>query len=103
MQRSMILLVSAVTLALAACGPVPGVGPLFGPDSGTAVLFILALIGLLAYGIKRLREGKTGEMSATSGRSRNPEPAIRILRERYAKGEISRSDYLQSLDDLVQH
>ena len=94
MQRSMILLVSAVTLALAACGPVPGVGPLFGPDLGTAVLLILALIGLFAYRIKRLREGKTGEMSAARGRSRNAEePAIRI----FARAIRQRRDQPQRL------
>src|ERR1700678_467711 len=55
MQRSMVLLVlltSALTAALVACAPVPGLGPLFGPDSGMA-LFFLAAIGLAAYGITR--------------------------------------------------
>jgi uncharacterized membrane protein len=103
MQRSIPPLVLTVTAALAACSPVPGMGPLFGPDSGTTVLF-LAVIGLFAYGIKRLPQRKTDLRSgAESGRAHNGEPAIQILRERYAKGEINRDEYLQSLRDLVQN
>jgi uncharacterized membrane protein len=103
MQRSIVLLVSGVTLALAACGPVPGLGPLFGPDSGATLLF-LAVIGLLVYGVARLRQRKTDLGPRTeSGHRHNGEPAIQILRERYAKGEISRAEYLQSLNDLVQN
>lgn len=106
MQRSMVLLVllgSAVTAALAACAPVPGLGPLFGPDAGTTPFF-LAVIGLAAYGVRRLQQRKTAlGRRAESGHDHNGEPAIQILRERYAKSEISRSEYLQSLNDLVQN
>jgi len=38
MQRSIPLLVLAESTALAACAPVPGLGPLFGPDSGSTLL-----------------------------------------------------------------
>jgi len=104
MQRSIPLLVLAVSTALAACAPVPGLGPLFGPDSGSTLLF-LAVIGLLAYGVKRLRERRTdGGPNPENGRGRHTgEPAIQILRERYAKGEIGRTEYLQSLNDLLQN
>jgi uncharacterized membrane protein len=91
-----------VIAAIAACAPVPELGPLFGPDSGMALVF-LTIIGLAAYGIKRLQQPKTDlGPRAESGHSKNWEPAIQILRERYAKGEISRCEYLQSLNDLVR-
>lgn len=105
MQRSILLLVplgSALTAALAACAPLPGLGPMFGPDSGASLL-IFAVIGLCVYGVQRLRQQKHDWWPrAAGGRGVNREPAIQILRERYAKGEISRNDYLQSLDDLVR-
>jgi uncharacterized membrane protein len=104
MQRSMVLLVllgSVLTAALVACAPVPGLGPVFGPDSGMA-LFFLAAIGLAAYGITRRQQRKPDwGRRAESGHDRTGEPAMQILRERYAKGEISRSEYLQLLDDLT--
>jgi uncharacterized membrane protein len=103
MQRSLPLLALVVPAALAACSPVPGLGPLFGLDSGTTLL-VLAVIGLFAYGVKRLLPHKTDwGPSPESGHGHNAEPAIQILRERYAKGEISRAEYLQSLNDLVQN
>jgi uncharacterized membrane protein len=103
MQRSMVLLVlltSALTAALVACAPVPGLGPLFGPDSGMA-LFFLAAIGLAAYGITRRRKPDWGRRAESGHDRTGGEPAIQILRERYAKGEIGRSEYLQLLDDLT--
>jgi hypothetical protein len=104
MQRSIPLLVLAVSAALAACALVTGIGPLLGPDSGSTLLF-LAVIGLLAYGVKRLRESRTDwGPNRESGHGRHTgEPAIQILRERYAKGEIGRAEYLQSLNDLIQN
>ncbi len=75
MQRSMVLLASAVTAALAACAPVPGLGPLFGPNSGST-LFFLAVIGLFAYGIKRLRQRRTDwGPSPENGNGHTGEPA----------------------------
>ena len=103
MQRSIPLLVLGTSAAIAACAPIPGLRPMFGPDSGASLL-VLAVIGLCVYGVQRLRQHKPDWWPrAGSGRGVNGESAIQILRERYAKGEISRSDYLQSLDDLVQH
>ena len=102
MQRSIPLLAVVASAALAACAPIPGLGPMFGPDSGASLL-VLAVIGLCIYGIQRLRQHKPdGWPKADSGQGVNREPAIQILRDPYAKGEISRSDYLQSLDDLAR-
>jgi uncharacterized membrane protein len=78
----------------------PGIGPLFGPDSG-ATLLVLALIGLFAFGVMRL-QGRSFDGGTNDGnlRRHNREPAIQILRKRYANGEISREVYLKTLDDL---
>jgi uncharacterized membrane protein len=62
----------------------------------------LAVIGACLYGVQRFRQRQSGLPPRAGQQGLNPEPAIQILRERYAKGEISRSDYLQSLDDLAR-
>jgi uncharacterized membrane protein len=77
---------------------VPGLDPLFGPDSGITVV-PLAVIAVIVYWRERLRRRK-----ATTGMAEGEQvggsPELRILRERYAKGEIDRDHYLHLLNDL---
>jgi uncharacterized membrane protein len=90
----------AAAAGLAACAPIPGIDPLFGPDAG-ATLLILALIGLFACGVMRLQgRSFSGGADDSSSPRHDREPAIQILRKRYANGEISREVYLKTLDDL---
>jgi uncharacterized membrane protein len=100
MRCSTSLMALAAAAGLAACAPIPGIGPLFGPDSG-ATLLVLALIGLIAFSVMQL-QGRSfnGGTDDGSARRHNGEPAIQILRKRYANGEISREVYLKTLDDL---
>ncbi|SDW94454.1 putative membrane protein [Alicyclobacillus hesperidum] len=59
-----------------------------------SVLMLLAAIVLVIWSIFRIR--------TSSGHS-SDEPydrAIQVLRERYARGEIDREEYLQRLEDL---
>ena len=59
-------------------------------------LLLLIGLGLLAVWLYRQRNGISGE--GPSGRSR----ALEILRERYAKGEISKEQYEQMRADLTE-
>jgi uncharacterized membrane protein len=92
------LCVYAAIAALAACAPLPGFGPLFGPDSGITVV-LLGVIAVIIYWRERLRRRKaTTDMA--DGEQTGGSPELRILRQRYAKGEIDRDHYLQMLNDL---
>jgi uncharacterized membrane protein len=94
------LMALAAGAGLAACAPIPGIGPPFGPDLG-ATLLVLALIGLFAFGVIRLQgRSFSGRADDSSAPPHNCEPAIQVLRKRYASGEISREVYLKTLDDL---
>ncbi|HYS67057.1 MAG TPA: SHOCT domain-containing protein [Paraburkholderia sp.] len=65
-------------------------GPLFGPE-GLSQLLLIIVIVLVAWLIKvsRDRRADKGETKADA-----------VLRERYARGEISRDEYLQISKDL---
>ncbi|SRR6266481_5024559 len=98
MPLSARLCVYAAIAGLAACAPVPGFDPLFGPDSGINVV-LLAVIAVIVYWRERLRRRKAATGMA-EGEQAAGSPELRILRERYAKGEIDRDHYLQMLNDL---
>ncbi|MBN1630024.1 MAG: SHOCT domain-containing protein [Thermoleophilia bacterium] len=84
----------------------------FGFDSAVSIIGILILIAVLALiivGIVLLIRGFSGRRDY-SQMEELPEPspggppsdsAPRLLRERYARGEIDREEYLQRLQDLV--
>jgi putative membrane protein len=63
---------------------------------GLIIFFFLAFIALLALGVALLwRRGSTGTESSGSG-----DQALDTLRLRYARGEISREEFLQAIEDL---
>ncbi|GAP15695.1 protein containg short C-terminal domain [Longilinea arvoryzae] len=62
-----------------------------------AVIWLALLVGiilLIVYGIRRLSRGSS---SATSS---SKSTAKEILQERYARGEVTREQYQQMLEDL---
>lgn len=97
-------LAAMFTLGGTGCaGPGVGLGPGMGPvwDQFTGLLlFACACVGL--YWLLRrsslldLRRGKLGPVPEPAGM----EEAENILRQRYARGEIGREEYLEKLNDL---
>jgi uncharacterized membrane protein len=63
---------------------------------GLIIFFFLAFIALLALGVALLwRRGSTG-----TGSSGSDDEAMETLRVRYARGEITREEFLQVSEDL---
>lgn len=89
-----------LTLALANCGPglLPPGPPL--PGFGPGLEWMLFIIIVAAGGIWFIRP-KWVDFFRTNPARRSQ--ASEILRERYAKGEISREEYLRVANDLDQH
>jgi putative membrane protein len=84
-----------LTLSLANCGPglAPGPPPGFGPGSEWIVLLFVAV----AVGVWLTRSNWRNVFRAHHTRMSQ---AHEILRERYAKGEISREEYVRMASDL---
>jgi len=102
MKFYMPVLLVVSTVVLLACSPIPGFGPPFGPDAGASVL-LLGVIGLMAYGVKRLRdEQRQGGRGSEAVHNARVDTAKSVIRDRYAKGEIGREEYFQLLKDLAQ-
>ena len=95
-----ILIAALVPLTCAGCaaglplGPPLGLGP--GLDQLVSLLFLMA-IGFVVYLL--LSRRRTPWLRAHRDDFR-AEGAETILRERYAKGEIKREEYLEKLNDL---
>jgi hypothetical protein len=84
---------SSVIAALLPIGCAGPLGPAFGggPDGDlVAGLFVVLVLGSLFY---RLARTKSDEECQGS-------PAARIVRERYARGEIMREEYQHRMRDL---
>jgi uncharacterized membrane protein len=85
------LSLSAAMLLLTGCaGPMgPPFGP--GPEVGSVfMILVMLLFGALLY------------HSAKGQSLKRPEPpALRILRERYARGELTREQYQNMMRDLT--
>jgi uncharacterized membrane protein len=63
---------------------------------GLIIFFFLAFVALLALGVALLwRRGSTGATSTGSG-----DEALETLRLRYARGDITREEFLQASKDL---
>jgi uncharacterized membrane protein len=86
-------------LAAAGCiGPVgPGLG--LGPGLGQLVFFGL-LIGIGVVAWPRLRTWLSNRSNEPYRLDQSENRAVMIAAERYAKGEITRDEYLKMLDDL---
>ena len=63
----------------------------------TAIVVVLAVIAaivfVIAWPVSYIRRRRA--------RARRPEIALEVLNQRYALGEISRSEYLQNRDDIL--
>lgn len=72
-------------------------------DAGAVMLAMMAvmLVGWLWYG--GWRDGdRGGHMSGWQRVERQEKSALDLLDEAYARGEITRDDYLQRREDLLQ-
>lgn len=67
-----------------------------------ALLLVLALI-VAAYLVRTLRGDRLGQrrVSAVPGGVGTLEDPLQVLRMRYARGEVSRDDFLQGTSDLT--
>lgn len=76
-------------------------GPMMGGWSGGGGGFgpALVVVLVLALGLIALAVWRGGGTPAAPRRPRSPEE---VLRDRYAKGEISRGQYLEALTDILK-
>jgi putative membrane protein len=67
---------------------------------GMIVVWVVPLV-LVLFGIKYLFSGS--ELTSGSAAPDAPQPnrALTVLEERYAKGEINRDEFLQMRDDIL--
>ena len=98
MNRTAQLSVPALALH-SGCAPGfgPGMGPLFGPE-GVSQLMLIVVIVLVVWLIKMSRDRSAGKGDTKADGDETKADAV--LRERYARGEISRDEYLQISKDL---
>jgi hypothetical protein len=98
-RMAVILLGLAVLMIPGCAGPSGGPIPLPGPPFDQLASFIL-LGGLLLGAVAWIRKSNRGPLGRLGDRWRGSSAAEDILRERYARGEINRSQFAQMLDDL---
>ena len=60
---------------------------------------IVSLVLLVVWGVRRITNSNQGAMFST-GQSRGLTTAQEILQERYVRGEITREEYHQMLEDI---
>jgi uncharacterized membrane protein len=65
--------------------------------SNTAVVVVLAVIATIVFVIA----WPFWYIRRRRARERRPEIALEVLNQRYALGEIGRSEYLQNRDDIL--
>jgi putative membrane protein len=64
------------------------------------VLLVLAIVSLAVDAYHRHRDARAGQGVDTPPKSADSSRALAVLDDRYARGEISRDDYLRTRDDL---
>jgi len=83
-------------------GTLYGMG--WGGGFGFGWIFMLLFWGLIIWGIIVLAKSVSSEGGCCGGNQQNPENrennAVNILKERYAKGEISKEDFDRIKNDL---
>jgi putative membrane protein len=94
------VIIALLTLTLANCGPgLLGPGPPlpgFGPGLEW-IAFVVAAVAAVTW----LTRSKGATFFQTHDKRRSQ--ASEIIRERYAKGEITREEYLRVANDLDRH
>ncbi len=89
--------VLGVLVLIAGCAPGP---PLFGPAMHNllGVLFLVALVGIGMYVVRNMKE--QGRWPKTWPDLTRPSRAEDLAKERYARGELTREEYVKIIDDL---
>ncbi len=64
------------------------------------LIFILLLIGLVVFVVWGIRRTSGGASSAFPGSPAAPQTPKEVLQMRYARGEITREQYQQMMQDL---
>ena len=64
------------------------------------IALIAAVVFAVAIAVKTLFASRTSDRAAPSRDADSGADAMEIVRQRYARGEITREEYLQLLDDL---
>jgi hypothetical protein len=102
-QSTLLFQLAAISVLLptAGCaapplGPVPPLGP--AGDLLSGILFAAGLLVVGGYLNQKLRLFSAKDESRQNSPGRDP--AEQIARERYAKGELNREDFLRILSDL---
>jgi hypothetical protein len=104
-----------LVLCAASCGPIgpaPGFGPPFDQLAGPLLIVLLLIAGLWAlksFASTRAHEapkhpshGNMPRQPTFQHRATPEKTPEEILQERYARGEIDRTRYLEMLDDLTR-
>ncbi len=79
------------------CGWMGGFGPIGAIISGIiGLVVVIAIIVLIVWAVRRLSAGAAFSRVASGA----PNGPREILQQRYARGEITREQYQQMLDDL---
>ncbi|MGD2141448.1 MAG: SHOCT domain-containing protein [Burkholderiales bacterium] len=69
---------------------------------GMILVWVVPLI-LILVGIKYLlSDGRFGTGHTTSEHQPQPKSALKVLEERYARGEIDRDEFQQKRDDILE-
>ncbi len=85
-DRNVLVIAGIGVLFLLLLLPGSGMGGMMGAGMGIGVLFWVAVAALLYY--------------ALAGREHREKDALEVLRQRYARGEISREEYLRTKEDI---
>ena len=72
-----------------------GYGEFWWLHAALSLIWIIVLVVLIATGVRWLREGKPPGHSRHGGES-----AVDILKERYARGEISKEEFEEKKRDI---
>lgn len=64
------------------------------------VLFLLLVGGAIAVAVWFIAQSSSGRSQGTAQGTRRQDEALEILRQRYARGEIDREEYVRMRDEL---
>jgi putative membrane protein len=95
----LIVLISVLLVTMVGLGGgyMSGMMGMMGYGWGSMVLILIAFLVLIAIGVYCLVTGSAGPSRSVSNRGGR---ALEILRERYAKGEITREQFLKMKREL---